>query len=130
MEVTDIKIYPVGEDKLRAFVSIVLDHCFRISDIKIIQGSQGRFLSMPSKRRKDGSYRDIAHPLNSEMRQYLEETIFRKFDELAGDGALDQASWEERDVEQKQAGPREEPPRLAAEAAEGEGGHQDQQLMT
>lgn len=83
MEVTDIKIYPVGEEKLRAFVSVVLDHCFRISDIKIIHGANGRFLSMPSKRRRDGSYRDIAHPLNADMRRYLEDVIFQHYDAMA-----------------------------------------------
>jgi stage V sporulation protein G len=94
MEVTDIKIYPVGEEKLRAFVSIVLDQCFRISDIKIIQGAQGRFLSMPSKRRKDGSYRDIAHPLNSDMRRCLEEAIFSRYDEMVAPAEAEQGDWQ------------------------------------
>lgn len=87
MEVTEVKIYPVEEEKLQAFVSVVLDHCFRVSDIKIIEGNNGRFLSMPSKRRKDGSYRDIAHPLNRDMRNYLEKIIFERYDQMISDGS-------------------------------------------
>jgi stage V sporulation protein G len=94
MEVTDVKIYPVGEEKLQAFVSVVLDHCFRISDIKIIQGNSGRFLSMPSKRRKDGTYRDIAHPLNSDTRDYLERVIFDHYDSLLEGSAADRSTSE------------------------------------
>jgi stage V sporulation protein G len=63
MEVTEVKIYPTDEDKLRAYVTITLDHCFVISDLKIITGSKGYFLMMPSRKRKDGTYRDIAHQL-------------------------------------------------------------------
>lgn len=88
MEITEVKIYPVGEEKLQAFVSIVLDHCFRITDIKIIDSGTGRFLSMPSKRRKDGSYRDIAHPLNSKTRKLVETTIFEHYDAMIGPQAV------------------------------------------
>jgi stage V sporulation protein G len=68
---------PVDDDKLKAFVSIILDDCFVISDIKIIHGPKGLFVSMPSKKRKDGTFRDIAHPLNSDTRRMMEEQIWR-----------------------------------------------------
>jgi stage V sporulation protein G len=80
MEVTDIKIYPVEEDKLKAYVSVVFDNCFVVTDIKIINGNTGRFLSMPSKRRRNGTFKDVAHPLNPETRRYLEEAIFQEYD--------------------------------------------------
>jgi stage V sporulation protein G len=80
MEVTDVKIYPVDEDKLKAYVSVVFDNCFVVTDIKIINGNSGRFLSMPSKRRRNGTFKDVAHPLNPETRRYLEEAIFREYD--------------------------------------------------
>ncbi|HLE68937.1 MAG TPA: septation protein SpoVG family protein, partial [Vicinamibacteria bacterium] len=54
MEITEVRIFPVDDDKLKAFVSIILDDCFVISDIKIIHGPKGLFVSMPSKKRKDG----------------------------------------------------------------------------
>ena len=82
MNITEVRVFPVQEDKLRAFASIVIDDAFVISDIKIIQGRNGRFLSMPSTRRKNGTFRDIAHPLNSETRRMIEEMVFRRHDEL------------------------------------------------
>jgi len=75
MEITDVKVIPVDDEKLKAFVSIVFDQCFVVTDIKIIHGPKGLFVSMPSKKRKDGTFKDIAHPLNNQMRQYLEEKI-------------------------------------------------------
>ena len=61
MEITDVKVIPVDDDKLKAFVSIVFDKCFVVTDIKVILGPKGLFVSMPSKKRKDGSFKDIAH---------------------------------------------------------------------
>src|ERR687897_959347 len=75
MEITDVKVIPVDDEKLKAFVSIVFDQCFVVTDVKIIQGPKGLFVSMPSKKRKDGTFKDIAHPLNNQMRQYLEEKV-------------------------------------------------------
>jgi stage V sporulation protein G len=75
MEITDVKVIPVDDEKLKAFVSIVIDHCFVVTDIKVIHGPKGLFVSMPSKKRKDGTFKDIAHPLNNQTRQYLEERV-------------------------------------------------------
>jgi stage V sporulation protein G len=75
MEITDVKVIPVEDEKLKAFVSIVFDQCFVVTDIKNIHGPKGLFVSMPSKKRKDGTFKDIAHPLNNQMRQYLEEKV-------------------------------------------------------
>ncbi len=75
MEITDVKVIPVDDEKLKAFVSIVFDHCFVVTDIKVINGPKGLFVSMPSKKRKDGTFKDIAHPLNNQTRQYLEEKV-------------------------------------------------------
>ena len=70
MEITDIKVFPVQEEKLRAYVTITLDHCFVVRDLKVIHGSTGLFIAMPAKRRKDGTFKDIAHPLNAETRAW------------------------------------------------------------
>ena len=75
MEITDVKVILVEDEKLKAFVSIVFDQCFVVTDIKVIHGPKGLFVSMPSKKRKDGTFKDIAHPLNNQMRQYLEEKV-------------------------------------------------------
>ena len=81
MEITDVRVFPVNEDKLKAFVSIVIDNCFVVSDIKVISGTNGLFISMPSKKRKNGTFRDIAHPLNSETRRKIEEKILGRYRE-------------------------------------------------
>ena len=73
MQVTEVRVFPVDEDKLRAYVTITFDHCFVIRDLKIIRGTTGFFVSMPSKKRKDGTYKDIAHPINNETRAMIEE---------------------------------------------------------
>ena len=88
MEITDVKVIPVDDEKLKAFVSIVFDQCFVVTDIKVIHGPKGLFVSMPSKKRKDGTFKDIAHPLNNQMRQYLEEKILGVYkQQVAGAGA-------------------------------------------
>lgn len=85
MQITDVRVFPVEDEKLKAFVSIILDDCFVISDIKIIHGPKGLFISMPSKKRKDGTFRDIAHPLNSETRRMMEEKVLARYQaEVAG----------------------------------------------
>ena len=73
MKVTEVKVFPVNEDRLKAYVSITLDNCFVVRDLKVIQGTSGLFVAMPSKKRKDGQFRDIAHPLNQETRAMIED---------------------------------------------------------
>jgi stage V sporulation protein G len=75
MEITEVKVFPVEEDKLKAYITVVLDNCFVIRDLKIISGNTGLFVAMPSKRRKDGTFKDIAHPLNQETRALMEKKI-------------------------------------------------------
>jgi len=87
MEITDVKVIPVDDEKLKAFVSIVFDHCFVVTDIKVIHGPKGLFVSMPSKKRKDGTFKDIAHPLNNQMRQYLEEKVLGVYRQQVSAGA-------------------------------------------
>ena len=88
MEITDVKVIPVDDEKLKAFVSIVFDQCFVVTDIKIIHGPKGLFVSMPSKKRKDGTFKDIAHPLNNQMRQYLEEKVLAVYRQQVGSGGV------------------------------------------
>ena len=92
MEITDVKVIPVDDEKLKAFVSIVFDHCFVVTDIKVIHGPKGLFVSMPSKKRKDGTFKDIAHPLNNQMRQYLEEKVLSVYRQQVGSSGTGAAS--------------------------------------
>lgn len=82
MNITDVQIIPSNEDRLKAYVTIVLDDCFVIRDIKIIHGHGGLFVAMPAKKRKDGSFRDIAHPINQQMRDVLEARILSDYERM------------------------------------------------
>jgi len=82
MEITQVKVFPVEEERLKAYVSIVLDDCFLISDLKVIQGPNGVFVSMPSKRKKNGEFKDIAHPLNRETRERMERRILSEYEKV------------------------------------------------
>lgn len=80
MNITEVKVYPVNEDKLKAYVAITIDNSFVVRDLKIIQGPNGLFVAMPSKKRKDGQFKDIAHPLNQETRNHIEDVIFEAYE--------------------------------------------------
>jgi len=102
MDITEVKVFPVNEDKLKAYVTITLDNSFIIRDLKIIEGNKGYFVAMPSKKRKDGSFKDIAHPLNSETRQKMEDQVMEAYrselDNIAKGGPIPVESEEEQDA--------------------------------
>jgi stage V sporulation protein G len=79
MEVTEVRIFPVEEDRLKAYAAITFDHCFVVRDLKVIHGNNGLFVAMPSKKRKDGTYRDTAHPLNNETRHLIESRVLEEY---------------------------------------------------
>ena len=79
MEITEVRVFPVNEERLKAYVTITLDDCFVVRDLKVIAGNTGLFVAMPAKRRKDGTFKDIAHPLNSETRERMEKTILEEY---------------------------------------------------
>jgi stage V sporulation protein G len=87
MQITEVRVFPVDEEKLKAYASIVLDACFIVNDLKIIEGKRGLFISMPSRRRKRGGYRDVAHPLNNETRRLIEEHVLAEYQRVLGEGA-------------------------------------------
>jgi len=80
MEITEVKVFPVNEERLKAYVTITIDNCFVVRDLKIINGNNGLFVAMPSKKRKDGQFKDIAHPLNNETRELIENRIFEQYE--------------------------------------------------
>lgn len=81
MEVTEVRIFLADEERLKAYVTVTFDNCFVVRDLKIINGNTGLFVAMPSKKKKDGSYKDIAHPINSDFRTYLESLILEKYND-------------------------------------------------
>src|SRR3954452_9652611 len=85
MEITEVKVFPIHEEKLKAFVSIVFDHCFMVNDIKIIHGRDGLFISMPSRKKTNGEFKDVVHPLNNETRRMIEEKVLDGYDRALRD---------------------------------------------
>ena len=76
MRITDVRIRKIdGEGKLRGLASITIEEVFVVHDIKIIEGDNGLFIAMPSKKSPDGEYRDIAHPINRETREQVQKTV-------------------------------------------------------
>lgn len=80
MQITDVRVRKIeSEGKMRAVVSITIDDEFVVHDIKVIEGEKGLFIAMPSRKASDGEYRDIAHPINTQTRDKLQELILRKY---------------------------------------------------
>ncbi|CAG1065170.1 Putative septation protein SpoVG [uncultured bacterium] len=92
MRITEIKVLPVdGDEKLKAYVTIKLDDCFVIRDMKIIKGTTGYFVAMPAKKMKDGTYRDLVHPLDKPTRQNLEDQVLVEFRKMQSELKADPA---------------------------------------
>ena len=81
MKITEIRISLRDDNKLKAFASITLDNCFVIRGLKIIEGAKGVFVAMPSRKRPDGTYQDVAHPINNETRDWMEGLIITAYKE-------------------------------------------------
>lgn len=80
MDITDVRVRKVSvEGKMRAIVSVTLDNEFVVHDIKVIEGENGLFIAMPSKKGNDGEYRDIAHPINSVTREKIQQLILEAY---------------------------------------------------
>lgn len=81
MEITDIRIRRVeSEGKLKAYVTVTFDSCFVVHNVKVIEGRSGVFIAMPSRRTKNGEYKDVAHPINTEFRAELQDRILAAYD--------------------------------------------------
>ena len=90
MNITDVRVRKVAkEGKMKAVVSITIDDEFVVHDIKVIEGEKGLFIAMPSRKASDGEYRDIAHPINSQTREKIQDIILKQYEVAAaqeGDG--------------------------------------------
>ena len=81
MKISDVRVRLVLRDdsKLKAVASITIDDCFVIHDIKIIEGSEGYFIAMPSRKTQEGEYKDIVHPINTETREQIIKLVLEAF---------------------------------------------------
>lgn len=81
MKITEVRVTLRDEPKLKAFVDVTFDNEFVVHGMKIIDGTSGLFIAMPNKRGKDGKFRDIVHPISSDMRKRLEVVVLEKYEE-------------------------------------------------
>lgn len=89
LNITEVRIAKIeGDEKLRAFASIVLEGVFLVGDLRVVEGEEGYFVAMPSKRKRDGSFKDIAYPLNNETREAIERRVLLAYEEATGQRAL------------------------------------------
>ena len=92
MNITDVRIRKVSDEgKMKAVVSITFDDEFVVHDIKIIEGRNGLFIAMPSRKMGEGDFRDIAHPLVSETRNKIRDAIFEEYDKVLAEKASEEA---------------------------------------
>ena len=83
MEITDIRIRKIdGTGKMKAIVSVTFDDMFVILDMKIIEGASGLFIAMPSRKTPSGEYKDIAHPINSDTREMIQQIILKEYENM------------------------------------------------
>jgi stage V sporulation protein G len=81
MKVTEVRISPAKGGKVRAFASVVFDDCFMVNDLRVIEGREGQvFVTMPGRKTRNGQMRDIAHPLNSETRDHIEQRVLEEYE--------------------------------------------------
>lgn len=81
MDITEVRITLRDEAKLKAFANVTFDNAFVIRGLKVINGNSGYFVSMPSRKRKDGTHQDIAHPINNETRKMIEDKVLAAYEE-------------------------------------------------
>ncbi len=83
VKVTDVRIRKITEEgKMKAIVSVTFDNEFVVHDIKIIDGQNGLFIAMPSRRMINGEFRDVAHPINAETRKKIQDAIFEEYEKV------------------------------------------------
>ena len=83
MKISDVRVRMVKSEssKIKASASITIDECFVVHDIKVIEGNEGYFIAMPSRKTPDGEFKDIVHPLNTETREMIKDIVLKAFDE-------------------------------------------------
>lgn len=83
VNITDIRIRKItSEGKMKAIVSVTIDDMFVVHDMKIIEGQNGLFVAMPSRKTPDGEYKDIAHPINTEAREMIQSKILEAYENM------------------------------------------------
>lgn len=118
MEITEVRITLRDEEKLKAFANVTFDDAFVVRGLKVINGTNGYFVSMPSRKRPDGTYQDIAHPINNEMRRMIEDAVLGEYErELKASTSLQGTMESAPETEEAPEEPAKEPAEEATEEA-------------
>ncbi len=80
MNITEVRIFPKNEEKLKAYAAITFDDCFVVHNLRIVQGERGLMVCMPSRKKTDGTFKDVAHPINSDFRRGLESKVLDAYE--------------------------------------------------
>ncbi len=80
MDITEVRVKLRNEERLKGFVNVTFDDAFVVRGMKVISGNDGYFVAMPSRKRSDGTYQDIAHPVTMEMRRQIEEKVLKAYE--------------------------------------------------
>lgn len=86
MQITEIRIHLMNEERLKAFASVTFNNSFIVRNMKVVQGNKGLFLCMPSRKLPDGTHKDMVHPINQEFRKYLEDNVLKAYNEEVANG--------------------------------------------
>lgn len=92
MQITKVTLRPVAMNKVVAIASIVIDDCFVIHDLRVVNGDKGLFVAMPSRKLPNGDFRDICHPINTDARNGIQEAVLAQFDADGGVAAFENAT--------------------------------------
>jgi stage V sporulation protein G len=80
VKITEVRIFNKGEEKLKAYAAVTFDDVFVVHNLRIVQGEKGMMVCMPSRKRNDGTFKDIAHPITNEFRHELEQIVLAAYE--------------------------------------------------
>lgn len=88
MKITSVNVRPIEKEgsRMKGIASVLLDDCFAVRDIRVIEGDNGLFIAMPSRKTSTGGYKDIAHPINPETRDMFQTTILEEYERVLKEG--------------------------------------------
>ena len=81
MKITEVKVFPKSEEKLKAYAAITFDECFVVHNLRIVKGEKGLMVCMPSRKKNDGTFKDIAHPITNEFRSEMEAVVLKAYED-------------------------------------------------
>lgn len=81
MKITEVRVFPKSEEKLKAYAAVTFDSCFVVHNLRIVKGEKGLMVCMPSRKKNDGSFKDIAHPITNDFRSQMEVLVLKAYED-------------------------------------------------